>query len=242
MQRKDIIESLEHRFQTCFSKERNLLDYQNLDQNDARVTFYKHLINTLDATIHLLIFTDKHLLTTQWWAQTIKEYKIKMRSFEKTEIQVIEKESDYIDQHLLFSYFLFIFHTFESSFRIISKHCYPKDYLTPQGDPLPFMRLCNNILPKVGLYTKTEYKNFIRIVTKYRNSIHNNGVYISQELNPKILWKGQIYTFSNGNQIYYTDLWKVFIAFTDEYIDLFDKITKSINISKGSTITDITEI
>ncbi len=241
MQRKDIIESLEQRLQTCVSIVTDLLDNQNLEQHDARVTFYKHIINTLDATIHLLIFTDKHLLTTQWWDRTIKEYNIPMRSFGKTEIEVIEKESDYIDQHLLFSYFLFIFHTFESSFRVISQYCYPKNYLMSSGDPLPFGKLCNVILPKIGLYTRTEFRNFIKIATKYRNSIHNNGIYVSRDTNPVISLKGQVYTFSNGKQIYHTDLWNVFISFTDEYFDLFEKIIRSINISKGSTILDITE-
>lgn len=57
--REDMVKCLENLFQICLKQEKTLLS-NGLAQNDVRVTFFKHLNNTLDASIHFMILLDKH--------------------------------------------------------------------------------------------------------------------------------------------------------------------------------------
>lgn len=79
--RESLINKLENLIQTCFYKERYLLDKKMLRQNDIRVTFYKHIMNTIDPTIHFILFTHKYLPEVDWWISIHKEYRIGPRLF-----------------------------------------------------------------------------------------------------------------------------------------------------------------
>ena len=248
MKKKIIVRNLEVLFQICYSHEQSHLS-SGRQQNDVRVTFYKHLINTINSSIHLVIFSNSTLLDDKWWSNNLREYKIPKRHFAHNIVYSIEKEIDYIDQHLLFSYFIFVLHTFESSFRIICKQCFRDDYYitTPKGDKKKrdFKNLCEVILQKVDLFD-IERKNFIEIIVKFRNSIHNNGIYIHDEERspPPYKWKNNPYLFYHGKSIELEkgrDLWTEYFRFTKELINIFEGFTKSSKVQNQPYIIDDTE-
>lgn len=162
-----------------FLREQSLLVNKTFPQNDARVTFYKYYINTLNSTIHLIIFRDTYLFTEKWWDVLLPNYNIEPRLFATIQIDTRVREICYIDQHLVYSFFIFIFHTFEQSFKIICRKCFPEYYFITTKDWKKisnFKKLIESVLPKLNLWNNA-VQNFIEIVVKFRNSIHNNGIY-----------------------------------------------------------------
>lgn len=59
MDKMQAIRNLEALFQACNSKKQDLL-HTGHKQNDVRVSFYKHLVTTINSTIHLMIFHILH--------------------------------------------------------------------------------------------------------------------------------------------------------------------------------------
>jgi hypothetical protein len=250
--RIDLINKLEKLFQFCFDKEKSLIKHDKLIQTDARVSFYKHLNNTIDASIHLLIVTHKYMPDDKWWNDIQDEYNITPRSFSYDQIENYVIEFRYIEQHLAFSYFLLVFHTFESSFRVLFKANYPDEYFKKiKEDKMKhrdFNSLITDMISKSRMIGDKERKNFIEIMLKYRNSIHTNGVFLSPLNNSKrksysksIVWNKNTYDFNNGSSIWKDDLWLHYILFTYEFIKIFEEISNSIP-DKSTPIIDISEI
>ncbi|HJR48956.1 MAG TPA: hypothetical protein VJ799_12435 [Nitrososphaeraceae archaeon] len=249
IKKKAIIRNLEMLFQVCYSREQYHLS-SGRHQDDVRVTFYKHLINTINSSIHLVIFSNSALLENDWWSKKLPEYKIQKRHFANNNVVSIEKEIDYIDQHLLFSFFIFVFHTFESSFRIICFECFYNDYYITRKDgkkkKRDFKNLYDVVLGKLKLLN-SDREIFIEIVVKFRNSIHTNGVYLNDKENspPPYRWKNHPYTFNHGEQIVLEkdqDLWTEYFRFTREFIDIFEDVIKCSEVQKQKHIKDITEV
>ena len=209
--RENLIRILDNLLQALFKKERFLLDEINLKQNDTRVTFYKHMMNTIDSTIHLIIFTHRYLPEGHWWTSTHNEYKLSKRLFANGLEENYIQEFKYIDEHIAFSYYHAIFHSFEASIRFLSLNYLSNYYLKgKRGEKIPpgFRNLFESFLSKVDLWNE-ENKNFIEIVVKFRNSIHINGIYHSPtetshslySENPSYHWKNKDYSFIHGKQI-----------------------------------------
>jgi hypothetical protein len=244
-----IIRNLEALFQVCFSKEQNFLRAGN-EQKDARVTFHKHLINTINSGIHLMIFSDSTLLTEDWWTKKLPKYKINKRIFSTSPQESRQIEKGYIDQYLTFSYFNFVFHTFESSFRIICENCFKDEYYITKENgerkKRDIKNLCEVILKKLNLLDK-DRENFLEIVVKFRNSVHNNGVFINdkQRSPPPYKWKHNSYVFNHGEQIALENnsgLWTEYLRFTREFISIFTEVIEHPTVKKYRFIEDITEI
>jgi len=246
-----LINNLENLFQTCFNKERYLLDKLHLRQNDIRVTFYKHLMNAIDPTIHFVIFTHKYLPEGKWWASIHKEYKIGPRIFADTEEGNYIKEFEYIDYHISFAYFHSIFNTFEHSIRTISLKCFSNNYYKQNNGKKhapDFRNIFEFFLRQLRLW-QNEYENFIEIVVKFRNSVHLNGIYYSPTetshstsgTKPPYVWHCKNYSFNHGEQIMVNDLWLTYIEFTYEFINTFDKIIIQSKIQDFTYIEDMTE-
>ena len=222
--KRDIIKEIEELFQHCFIKEQNLLLIQKLEQNDARLTFYKHYLVIMDATIHLLILTDKYARYPQDlnnWKEIHREYNIEERFFSRKELPNYEATVNYLDQSIGLSYFGSIFNIFEHSFRIISENYAPQLYSEQEKS---INSLFTGILSKLELNDK-EKCQFINIVTRLRNSNHNNGVFISPaDKSSKYTWKNTSYEFSHGKPIKIPDIWNHYIKFTKEFIKIFDDL------------------
>ena len=113
--RKQLISDLESFFQECFDAVKNLNSYQKISQNDARITFFKHMANVVDSTILFLVVAHKYLGDESWWKDIQKEYVLSLRPVP------LDREFDYYDQVVTISYFQLIFSVFESSTRLIVK-------------------------------------------------------------------------------------------------------------------------
>lgn len=248
MKRKYIIKNLEALFNSCYTKEQKLLQ-EGKKQNDVRVTFFKHMINTINSSIHLIIFSDTVLFTDEWWSKSLSTYKIQQRHFGHTIIETRNKEIEYIDQHLTFSFFIFTFHTLESSFKMMCKHCFPSDYyMNGKNDDKGvhnFRNLFERVMCNLNLWDD-DLKSFIEVVVKFRNSLHNNGVFINDKGNspPPLTWENNTYSFTHGQPILIdsnSDLWNEYLRFTRKFISVFEKIIKSPEIQKHGVIEDVTE-
>ncbi len=243
-----IIRNLEALFQVCFKKEQEFIR-KGSEQNDARATFYKHRINVLNSSIHLMIFSETTLLTEDWWLKKLPKYKISKRIFSTNPQESRRIERGYIDQYLLFSYFNFIFHTFESSFRIICENCFnDENYITKENGESKnrdIKNLCEVILKKLNLLTD-DRDSFLDIVVHFRNSLHSNGVFIDekQKSPSPYKWKYNSYRFNHGEQITLenkSDLWTEYFRFTREFIGIFTDVINHPTVKKYRFIEDITE-
>lgn len=245
--RTDIINNMEQIFQTCLNEEKRLLD-NRFAQNDIRVTFFKHMNNTLDASIHFMMLLDSHFRDPedmQPMKSKYKKYGISQRKWFNTYYENYKKDLYYTDEYLLNSYFIFVFHTFEYSLRTIFKECFPADYYVvfkKKKKAKNFSNLWDEFVTKTGLNNDNARQNFRSIVFNFRNSIHNNGVFLSPSGNsPVITWKGSPYSFVQGKQIQKSDLWNDYILFTREFMSIFTEIMKLKEVKSLNYIEDITE-
>jgi predicted metallo-beta-lactamase superfamily hydrolase len=70
--RTALINELESLLIECFNTIANLTTYQQIKENDARVTFFKHLVNVIDSTIVSLLVAHKYLGDENWWKKIQK--------------------------------------------------------------------------------------------------------------------------------------------------------------------------
>jgi hypothetical protein len=184
-----------------------------------------------------LIFTPKYLLNSTWWKEIHGDYNLSNCSFAIDIEKNYMKELDYIDQHIGNSYYIFIFSSFEHSFRRISK---AYDLQRFNLDKNNFESLFKNTIK--GIIPEENKNNFIEIDTILRNSIHNNGAYVSRSSSKDrhIKWNGKSYNFKQEKPIK-TDLWKLNIDFTKELIHIFDRINEFEPLMSIRAIQDPTE-
>jgi hypothetical protein len=199
-----------------------------------------------------MIFSDATLLTEDWWVKKLPKYKINKRVFSTSLQESRQIEKNYIDQYLLFSYFNFVFDTFEFSFRIICENCFKDEcYITKENvedQKRDIKNLWEVTLKKLNLLDK-DRENFLEMVVKFRNSLHNNGVFINEKLKssslPPYKWKHNSYVFNHGKRITLdnnSDLWTEYFRFTRELISIFTKVVDHPTVKKYRFIEDITEI
>lgn len=237
IERLELIKKLEELFQVFDKKKYDLLTIQRRAQNDARVTFYKHSLNTINSTIYFLIFTHKYLGNKTWWKEIDIDYDLHPRTFEIKLDDNYSREFDYIDQHIGNSYLIFIFSSFEHSFRLISEVFDANSFETNKDS---FESLFKNIIK--GIVPTENKNNFIEVATTVRNSIHNNGAYVARSKKDRqiLKWDGRAYSFKHQKPIQ-TDLWKFNIDFTNEVITIFDRILGNQTLYLKRYIPDPTE-
>ena len=61
---------------------KNLITIQKLKENDARVTFFKHLVVVLDSAAISLTVSHKYLGNLSWWEDIYNEYKLSTRPYD----------------------------------------------------------------------------------------------------------------------------------------------------------------
>ncbi len=74
-----LVKDLESFLKQCVSTINDLHKIQHIRQTDARVTFFKHLVNVVDPTILSLILSHKYLGNEDWWIQMQKDYNLSAR-------------------------------------------------------------------------------------------------------------------------------------------------------------------
>ena len=117
--RRPLIGQADSLLKESLSITNNLLNTQKLEQNDARVTFFKHVSTVLEFCILSLVLAHRHLGNENWWKCTDTHYELSRRPYD------YDRRFDYFDQMVTSSTFLFIFNSFEHSVRLICKRYNP---------------------------------------------------------------------------------------------------------------------
>jgi hypothetical protein len=234
-QRLELIKDLDEILQSCSETVENLLEYQKLNQDDTRVSFFKHYINTLDSTILSLVFSHKYLGSEEWWNDTQKEYSLSLRPIE------FDREFDYYDQMIILYYFHFTFSSLESSIRLICKRYDPELYSTQKRS---FSSLFTKLIINLDITDRKERIKFIDLISSIRNSIHNNGVYVPTNDNEKpkrIQWNKTFFVFKPNRPIEF-DIWNHFISISKEILKIYTEIINSLEIKKIIYFSDPMEL
>lgn len=106
--RRLLTEQVDSLLKEGFTTTDNLLNIQQLKQNDARVTFFKHVSMVLDSAIISLILAHRYLGDENWWKKTDILYKLSGRPYD------YDRRFHYFDQIVMNATFLFVFNSFET--------------------------------------------------------------------------------------------------------------------------------
>ena len=228
--REALIKLLDPLLERCSNSVQNLIVFQKLAQNDVRVTFFKHLITTHDATIISLLVSHKYFGEESWWRDIQQEYDLSARNIP------YDREFDYADQITTISYFLFTFSSFEHSLRLICKTYNPSLYQSQKD----FNPLCKALLKKSGIAKKDV---FIDLIGTIRNTVHTNGLYVPRgnTKNKRIVWKNQIFDFNENKPIKFSNLWTSWISISAEIFDIFTELINFPDIKKIRYFKDPSE-
>ena len=226
-----VIDELESLLQQCFSTLDDLLSIQKISQNDARVTFFKHIVNVIDSSIIFLTLSHRYFGDEPWWSDTQRMYNLSTRPIP------FDREFDYCDQMISMSYFFFLFSSFEHSIRRII-HVYNPALYNSQPD---LSSLLKRLIKNLSLENQDQ---FIDLITSIRNSIHNNGLYIPRGISStrRIIWKSIPFHFDKNKSIEMKDLWLHWINISKEIISIFNRIINSEKIKKIRYYPDPTEL
>jgi hypothetical protein len=233
MNKITLINELESLLQLCFNSINNLVKYQQIKENDARVTFFKHLVNVINSTTLMLIMSHTHFGNESWWKDIQREYELSTRPFP------FGREIDYYDQVVTNSFLILLFSSFEASIRLIIKQY---DATLYQSQKNRFNPLCKELMCKLKLLTKDNDK-FIDLVGLLRNSIHNNGVYEPRGSTKmrEIEWNNTVFLFVENTPISQPQLWSNLISFSKEILKIFTDIINSNEIKKIRHYSDPAE-
>jgi hypothetical protein len=211
----------------------NLISYQKLKENDARVTFFKHVNVVLDSSIISLILANKYLGKEEWWKEIYNRYNLSKRPYN------YRREFGYFDQIIMNGYYLFIFNSFEHSLRLICKR-YDSALYQEQKNSLN--ALLKGMIKELRLKKRDK---FIDLLTYLRNSMHNNGLFVpgGKLSNRKIVWNNTIYTFNEDLQIKdsKSDMWLSFIPISKEITIVFNELIDTNQIRSIRYFHDPTE-
>lgn len=246
MERIGLINDLESLLQECFKTIDNLRGPQQIKENDARVAFFKHLVNVINSTLLFLIMSKKYFVNYDnstnecWWKGIQKEYNLSNRRFD------FDRQRLYYDQVVTYSFLILIFSSFESSIRLITKQYDPTLYQSNESKGYSFNSLCQKLMRKLKLKSKTRKENgkFIDLIVLFRNSIHNNGAYMPRKTTKKpreIEWNNTVFRFVENELISQPQLWSNLISFSKEIRKIFTDIINSPEIKKISFYYDPAE-
>lgn len=212
----------------------NLLNYQKLKENDARVTLFKHINVVLDSASTSLILANKYLGEMDRWNDIQKDYGRSNRPYD------YKRQFDYYDQTIMNGFFFFIFSSFEHSVRLICKQYNPQLFQTQKKYGIS--ALWKGMTGDLRLKRRDK---FIDLITWLRNSFHNNGVFIpSGELTGrKIVWNNTTYFFNENQPIKDSkgDMWLSFVPISREIMSFFKDIIQSKDVGNFGYYHDPTE-
>ena len=199
MQNKEVKENFELITVFCDSGITHLRLNDELDNNDARLTYFRKISQICDtSTLSFSFYTD-YLLTGKYWKDRFPNHIISNNNMKKL-------CSGY-DQYIRTSFMTENFSAFESSVRVIAESYNCKKYLEFQHS---INRLVSWFLDEMQL---SSFYPVIRVFAHIRNSMHSNGLF--NPLNQKdeeITYQNKTFSFKVGEQIEYggwTDLFSM---------------------------------
>ena len=177
-------------------------------------------INVLNSVQLAFTFTSKHLLHKQWWD-----------AIAKTSIPDGDKQA-YARQFENFSKIGFVhalFSAIESSLRLFLRALDPA---ACNGGTAEFKSIYDCLFNSKLAKTPTDGTQLLDLLRLIRNTIHNNGVYISPRGGAVTLnWQGKTFDFKQGVAVDFVT-WDFLILVSDSLRALLRQVVEDSNLRK----------
>jgi hypothetical protein len=186
--------------------------------HDARITAFAKFINVLNSVQLALTFASKHLLHKQWWD-----------SIARTPIPDEDKRV-YANEFVNFTKVGFVhalFSSIESSLRLLLRALDPA---ACNGGTAEFKSVYECLFNSMLAKTPTDGAQLLDLIRLVRNTIHNNGVFISPRGDTVTLnWQGQTFKFIQGAPADFVT-WEFLIRISDTLRMLLREIVEDVNV------------
>lgn len=197
-----------------------------VSNKDDRFSVFGRYLSIINST-KIALFQYINFINKEDWANDYKSIIIDSdTNFFNFELEYFKE----LDTRLRFSFYHGMYSQLESSLFSISRY-YKKNNL-PCSDKV------KNII--VDNFKQKQYSDLIDILTLYRNSIHNNGIYFpvkEENYNKKCDYKDKFYIFTYGERV---DLdWGEAMFLANEIIELSENLFLSDIINKDFIINDL---
>lgn len=245
MEVREIVKNLNSIFAAYTIVESEMRNKYRLERNDIRFTYFRTSHHNIDATIHLLMMSETNISSKKYLQSVYSHYSITDRfdiyaEVSKTPQQVL---TDVISFFIANGYFSSMYHLFENAFRIICEEYNAEIYDRQKGKFHnifeKFVKMFRTIKILDGISTEVfEYINILR------NSIHNNGVYISKDKidRPDILnFDGKRITIKHRQVIPVDNVWQDLFKMSSWYLIVFASIIRIPKIESVPFILDYSQ-
>lgn len=139
------------------------------------------------------------------------------------------------DQVMLVGYTQTLFSIIDSRFRLFTVAL---DSTACDNGTASFFKVYNWLLGQID--RKQQYQNFLKFFSYMRNTIHNNGVYMSR-IYPKedISYRGKIYNFEYGKPVSYNNPYELLYSeITPDVVDMMEDIILNTKILQIPSVPD----
>ena len=195
-------------------------------EHDARITAFSKLINVLNSVQLALTFIFKHLLHKEWWDSIANE-----------PISDEDKQT-YVDEFANLIKVAFVhgaFSAVESSLRLFLRALDP---VACNAGKAGFESVYKCLFKSKLATEPKEGSRLLDLFRLVRNTIHNNGVYFSPRGDARVVWRGRIYEFYNGEAVDFVT-WEFMIDVSDALRKLLREIVEDANMKAiNAEITD----
>jgi hypothetical protein len=210
-------------------------------KNDARLTIYTHCIIAIDSSLLYLMFRTFEMPSDLWWNSLPQKFaglQISKSPILKPSQDNLEVMKKAVDSYWIYSAFILLFSSLESSIRTIVRAVYAGDFDDGRGN---FKDICIRLLQS----NFSKYECLLELLRLGRNTMHNNGVYFPEKKGDdrQVTYKNITYDFIDGQIVRYGDLSKLlFFDIAPDMLTMINDIVNSPSVSNLSQIIDPSEL
>jgi hypothetical protein len=172
MESKDLIPQLAV-ISSDFNKARD--NYYNVHKsfqikNDARLTIYNHALVVIDSSLLHLMFRTFEMPSDPWWDSVPQKFaglQISKARILKPSPDELELRKKSVDSYWIYSAFILLFSSVESSVRTIVRAVYPGNFNDGRSN---FKDICIRLLHN----NFSKYECLLELLRLGRNTMHNN--------------------------------------------------------------------
>jgi hypothetical protein len=191
--------------------------------NDIRVSFFGLTGNVLHSLLLFFAATIQTIANPKWWKESYN--KDSMTAQDLAAIKNLERLSKH-------SFFLFFFSRIETLLRKTI------NFVSTGFDTTGTTSFYNVYLKYLNEIGLDRYIPLFDICRLIRNTIHNNGVFISSSGNDRsISWNGKDFNFTHGSGIDFMSVDNIFFLY-EELIDAINNIVNCPLFNSHSFIED----
>lgn len=205
------------------SKEKIILSNPDWDVQDARLVVFNKINQILNGFAISFSHLHREFINFNWFESL---YPKELATEDNHEKLCTEFEK-FIGSGVV----LLLYGAVESSLRIISHKLDSTKY--PMN--MPFSALFQKLLPDLDL---KQYVNLLMIWSNLRNTVHNNGIFLSRNAEYLIIeYKNQKFVFENGKQHGIIG-WNMYFELIIDLLKMVSSIIESKGISSIKKIPD----